>query len=389
MSWQLPTLPFFEEEHARLALEVQRWCVEHRELLHDANGSFAGRCRRIVASLAAGGLLEYVLPNCNDGAVPRFDQRTICIVREALAYESNLAASLFATQGIGLSPLTLSDHLLRERYIDRARRGESVSAIAISELHSASDVASVETTASPQPGGYRLNGEKVWIQNGHFANHYFVLARSADRDRPPQISAFIVDSGTPGIRIDREIPMIDDCPLSTVVFDDVFVPDSQRIGGEGDGMRMAMAGFDMFRPSVGAAAIGLAKRALSECVVRVSSRRMFGTRMSDLDGVQTRLAEMRADIEAGMLAVYSAAWTADVIGGRRSTEAALAKLIATEAAQRVVDAAVQLFGAEGVSGESVVGRLYRELRPMRIYEGASEIQKKIIARGILRAGAPT
>lgn len=389
MSWRLPTLPFFAEEHAQLAQKAQRWCVEHRELLHVANGGFAGRCRQIVASLAAGGLLEYVLPIYNDGGTPRFDQRAICIVREALAYECNLAASLFATQGIGLSPLVLSDHPLRERYIDRARRGESVSAIAISELHGASDVASVETTASRHAGGYRLNGKKAWIQNGHFADHYFVLARSEDRNSPPQISAFMVDSGVQGICVDRETLMIDDCPLSTVVFNDVFVPDNHRVGGEGDGMRMAMAGFDMFRPSVGAAAIGLAKRALSECVARVASRRMFGARMSDLDGVQARLAEMRADIEAGMLAVYSAAWTADVVGGRRSTEAALAKLIATEAAQRVVDAAVQLFGAEGVSGESIVGRLYRELRPMRIYEGASEIQKKIIARGVLRAGAPT
>lgn len=386
MSWRLPTLPFFEERHARLAQEVQRWCAEHGELLHSADRNFADKCRRIVASLAAAGLLEHVLPACADGT-PRFDQRAICIVREALAYESNLAASLFATQGIGLSPLSLSNHPLRERYINRARRGEAVSAIAISELHGASDVASVETTAVRHAGGYRLNGEKTWIQNGHFADHYFVLARFAEPDEPRSISAFVVDSGLPGIRIDREIPMIDGCPLSTVVFEDVFVPDSHRVGGEGDGMRMAMAGFDVFRPSVGAAAIGLAKRALAESVARVTSRDLFGTGMANLDGVQARLAEMRSDIEAGMLAVYSAAWTVDVVGGRRSTEAALAKLIATEAAQRVVDAAVQLFGAEGVSSESVVGRLYRELRPMRIYEGASEIQKKIIARGILRAGA--
>ena len=292
MSWQLPTLPFFEEEHTRLAQKTQRWCVEHREMLHIANEDFAGACRQIVASLAAGGLLDYVLPVCSGSSTPRFDQRAICIVREALAYESNLAASLFATQGIGLSPLVLSDHPLRERYIDRARRGESVSAIAISELHGASDVASVGTTASRHAGGYRLNGKKAWIQNGHFADHYFVLARAEERDSSPQISAFIVDSGLRGIHVDREISMIDDCPLSTVVFDDVFVPDSHRVGGEGDGMRMAMAGFDVFRPSVGAAAIGLAKRALSECVVRVSSRRMFGTSMSDLDGVQARLANL-------------------------------------------------------------------------------------------------
>lgn len=387
-TWQLAELPFLEERHRHLAAQVASWCEANRALLQqDGQDDFAGHCRDIVARLAGTGLLDHVLPAIDGDGKARFDLRAICVVREGLAYESNLAASLFVIQGMGLSPLfRFGSAALRDSYIDRARRGETIGAIAVSEMQGASDVASLTTTAIRDGDSFVIHGEKVWIANGGFADHYLVLARSGDAGEKRSISAFLVDASLPGVMAGSDVQMIDHCPLAKVRFDHVRVPASHMIGELGDGMRAAMAGFDVFRPSVGAAAVGLAKRAFAETVTRTKTRDIFGGRMAELDGVQACLADMLADVETGSMAVYRAAWTGDVVSDRYSTEAALAKLVATEAAQRVVDTAVQLFGAAGVSRDCIVERLYRELRPMRIYEGASEIQKKIIARGILREG---
>lgn len=386
MSWQLPQLPFFDERHRHLATCVSGWCDTNRALLAAGDDPFEARCRRIVASLARSGLLDHVLPEARTDGPAAFDVRSICIIREGLAYESNLAATLFAVQGMGLAPLLRAgSDALGPAYLDRARRGETIGALAISEAQAGSDVAAISASVVPADGSYRLNGTKVWIANGAFADHYLVLARSADA--AGAISAFLVDADLPGVVVGPETPMIDGCPLASVRFEDVAVPASHLIGRPGEGMKAVMAGFDIFRPSVGAAATGIARRALKEAVDRVESREIFGQPMSRLDGVQARLADMLADVESGALAVYRAAWTADVVGGRYSTEAALAKLVATEAAQRVIDGAVQLFGALGVSEGTVIERLFREVRPMRIYEGATEIQKKILARGLLGARA--
>lgn len=385
MSWQLAHLPFFEERHQRLAGKVSRWCDDHRTMLEAEGGDFADRCRTIVRNLADAGLLDHVLPVAGAGERAIFDIRSICVVREGLAYESNLAASLFAIQGMGLSPLfRFGSRELQERYIARARSGESMGAIAISEVGGGSDVSAIRTRAVGDGGGFRISGEKMWIANGGSADHFLVLASSEQPGKERALSAFLVDADLPGVSVGPDIDMIDGFPLSTVTFDDVPVPASHLIGEPGDGMKAAMAGFDIFRPSVGAGAVGVARRALAEAVERVRERSMFGKPMAELNGIQARIADMAADVETGALAVYRAAWAGDVVGGRFSTEAALAKLVATEAAQRVVDAAVQIFGAWGVSEDSMIGRLYRELRPMRIYEGASEVQKMIIARAVLR-----
>lgn len=391
MRWRLPPLPFVEERHVALAHAVATWCDTHRALLEAPDdGDFAASCRAIVRRLAEAGLLDPVLPAKGATGEARFDMRAICVVREGLAYESNLAASLFAIQGMGLSPLFRFDRPdLCDRYVPRARRGESISAIAISEAQGGSDVGAIATRAIRDGDSYRISGEKMWIANGGFADHFLVLARSETPDGRGTpggrraFSAFLVDSDLPGVVRGPDIGMIDGFPLATVAFQDVRVPASRLVGEPGEGMKAAMAGFDLFRPSVGAAALGVAKRALAEAIARVRARRLFGKPMAELDGMQARLADMRADVETAALAVYRAAWAGDVVGGRLSTEAALAKLVATEAAQRVVDSAVQIFGAWGVSEESLIGRLYRELRPMRIYEGASEVQKMIIARDML------
>lgn len=390
MPWQCPNLPFLDERHRQLALDVGYWCETNRAtLLPGDGGDFADHCRKIVRSLGQAGFLDHVLPVAlADDGQPAMDIRSICVVREALAYESNLAAALFAIQGMGLSPLRrFGCREMRDRYISPARAGESIGAIAISEANGGSDVSGISTIARRDGHDFRISGEKMWIANGGLADHYLVLART-DVDEPKgAISAFLVDADLPGVEPGAPIDILDGFPLAAVTFNDVRVPAGQLVGEVGQGLSIAMSGFDLFRPSVGAAAVGVAKRALDASVARVRNRSLFGKPMSQLDGVPARLADMLADIETGALAVYRAAWAGDCSAERFSTYAALSKLVATEAAQRVVDSAVQIFGAEGVTEDSLIARLYRELRPMRIYEGASEIQKMIIARSILRGGA--
>jgi len=392
MTWKLADSPFFDDHHRQLAERVAAWCRDNESWLHQAgegDGDFKRHCRRILASLGEAGFPDYMLPLPDKEGTTAFDLRSICIIREGLAYECNLAASLCAVQGMGLSPLfRFGSDELKDAYIPAARRGEKICAIAISEMQAGSDVAAIETTAALEGDVAIVNGEKAWIMNGSIADHFLVLARSSHRDGGrPVISAFLIDADLEGVSVSANMDMIDGCPLATVAFDNVRVPLSHMMGSEGDGFVAAMVGFGIFRPSVGAAAVGLAKRALHEAMLRVKERTIFSRGMSELDGVQTRLADMLVDVETGSSAVYRAAWTGDVLSERFPTESALAKLVATEAAQRVVDSAVQLFGAMGVRNGSVVERLYREVRPMRIYEGTSEIQKKIIARNMLQEGS--
>ena len=385
VAWRLDRLPFFEERHYQLAERLYAWRAENEAWLAGAHeGDLAPLCRDLIRRLAAWGFLDYVVPDSADPADIRLDVRSICIIREALAFDSCLADSMFTMQGLGTSPLWRHpDKALRAAYLEPARRGERIAALALTEPDVGSDVASMTTTATREGDAIVLNGVKTWITNGGIADHSLVIARTGEGPGSRGLSAIIVDADAPGFSSSAPLSMMAHHPLSTLTFDNCRVPASHIVGAAGEGFKAAMAGFDIFRPSVGGAAVGVARRALAETIARVRSRRMFGRTMAEMDGVQSRIADMTADTEGAAMAVYRAAWTADVIGGRVSKESALAKLVATEAAGRVVDAAVQLFGALGVATGSVVEQLYRDVRPMRIYEGASEVQKLVIARGVL------
>ena len=387
--WQLEPSAFFEARHYALAERLYDWRRQNADLgAHHDDTDLEPYCRDLLRRLAEWGFLDFVVPDAADSAGTRLDIRSICLIREALAYDSCLADTMFVMQGLGLSPLwSHPDEALRRRYLEPARRGRTMAALALTEPEAGSDVAGLATTATRDGDDYVLNGSKIWISNGGMADHYVVIARTGEAPGSRGLSAFMLDADAPGLTCGPQRAMIAAHPIAPLTFENCRVPAERMIGEPGRGFKSAMAGFDVFRPSVGAAAVGVARRAMAEAVERVKTRRMFGKTMAEMESVQNRIAEMACDTEAAALSVYKAAWTADVIGGRVSGTSAMAKLIATEAAQRVTDAAVQLFGALGVARGSVVEQLYRDIRPMRIYEGASEIQKIIIARSVLGTAA--
>jgi acyl-CoA dehydrogenase len=371
--------PFFEPHHAGFAEGLAAWAqvaipplVDH----HDVDGS----CRKLVAALGAGGWLDVAAPP----AGARFDVRRLCLARETLAQVSGLADFAFAMQGLGSGAITLfGTPEQKERWLGPVRSGAAIAAFALSEPDSGSDVAAMTTRAQRVAGGWVIDGCKTWISNGGIADHYIVFARTSDAGSGG-VSAFIVPADAPGLTIAERIDVIAPHPLATLAFTDCFVDDDALIGGEGAGFRIAMSTLDVFRPSVGAAALGFARRALAEALERSRTRRMFGGTLFDLQQTQASLAEMALDIDASALLIYRAAWAKDrpdQSGVDRITrEAAMAKLHATDSAQAVIDKAVQIFGGMGVRVGTPVEELYREIRALRIYEGASEVQKVIIAR---------
>lgn len=388
MSWRLPHLPFFDTQHYALAEKLQEWIEANRDILDQhPESNFGPYAEKILKRLSAGGFLDYVLPKISGAEIVPPDVRSICIIREALTYKSFLADSMFVMQGLGTAPLwTHHDHAMRDAVIEAAREGKRIAAIALTEPEAGSDLAAVHTTAELHGDSYVLNGEKRWITNAGIAHQYIVVARTGEAPGARGLSAFLVDAETPGLTITPDVPMIASHSIGSLKFENCRIPASRILGGAGTGFKAAMATFDIFRPSVGGAAVGAARRAMDETVARVKARRMFGKTMSEMDTVQGKIAEMTVDTEAAGLMVYRAAWASDVLGGRVSRESAMAKLMATEAASRVIDSAVQLFGALGVARGSVVEQLYRDIRPTRIYEGASEVQKIVIARAVLADG---
>ena len=371
--------PFFEPRHRALAEAAEDWAATHAERLtdhHDTDGSVA----RLALSMGQAGLLHHACPP--DGAA--LDVRSLCILRETLARFTGLADFAFAMQGLGTGPITLfGTPEQKARFLPPVRTGEHLAAFALSEKEAGSDVAALATTAALDGDGYVLNGEKTWISNGAIAAHYVVFARTEDAPGTKALSALLVAADTPGLTFPERIHVTAPHPLATLRFTDCRIPAANRLGPPGAGFRIAMSTLDVFRSTVGAAALGLARRALDESLARTRTRHLFGQPMSAMPVVEAALAEMALEIDAAALLVYRAAWTKDSGAPRVTREAAMAKLYSTEAAQRVVDQAGQLFGGLGVTVGQKVEELYREVRALRIYEGASEVQRMVIGRQLL------
>ncbi len=371
--------PFFEERHRALAEKLDAWAAKN--LAHVDHADVDAACRKLVTMLGRDGFLQYTAPGSD---TEKIDVRTLALVRETLARRSGLADFAFAMQGLGAGPISLfGSAAQRASWLPKTRAGEAIAAFALTEAASGSDVANITTTARRDGDGYVIDGEKCWISNGGIADLYVVFARTGEAPGARGLSAFIVEGANPGLSIAERIEVIAPHPLARLTFKNCRVSADALIGKAGDGFKIAMATLDVFRTTVGAAALGFARRALDETLKRAATRNLFGAPLVDLQMVQGHIADMALEIDAAALLVYRAAWVKDKGAARVTREAAMAKLYATEAAQRVIDTAVQIHGGDGVRSGHPVEALYRDIRALRIYEGASDVQKIIIARAVL------
>ncbi len=375
--------PFFDPAHRRFAEELDDWAAKNLAAVdhHDADAA----CRALVASLGRSGWLKYCVPAAYGGTLEKIDSRSLCLARETLARHDGLADFAFGMQGLGSGAISIAGNDdQKRRYLPRVAAGEAIAAFALSEPDSGSDVAAMTTTATREGEHYVLNGTKTWISNGGIADFYCVFARTGEAPGARGISAFVVDAKTPGLADNERIEVIAPHPLATLHFTNCRVTATQRLGEAAGGFKIAMQTLDIFRASVAAAALGFARRALDEAIERAGSRRMFGQVLADFQLTQAALADMATGIDSSALLTYRAAWLRDVKGARTTRETAMAKMVATETAQQVIDRAVQIFGGLGVVSGVPVERLYREIRALRIYEGATEVQKLVIARELLK-----
>ncbi len=373
--------PFFEERHRELADRLEEWCKANLPVDHSDidQAKIDQTCRDLVAKLGRDGWLQH-------SAGERLDVRSLCITRETLARHDGLADFAFAMQGLGTGAISLFGSPEQRKWLDRTRAGQAISAFALTEPKSGSDVANIETSATLDGEEYVLNGEKTWISNGGIADLYCVFARTGEAPGAKGLSAFILPGDAEGLEIVERQQVIAPHPLAHLRFTDIRLQKSSMIGKPGEGFKIAMSVLDVFRSTVGAAALGFARRALEETLKRSSERQLFGAPLHDLQMVRGHIADMALDVDASALLVYRAAWTKDMGAPRVSREAAMAKLHATDRAQVVIDKAVQIHGGEGVRVGSIVESLYREIRALRIYEGASDVQKVVIARQTLGGG---
>ncbi len=388
--------PFFEPRHRELARALDAWAAEHVAHLHGERGAETdAACRACVRALGDGGWLRHAVGGtANGGAVEVLDTRSLCLIRETLARHNGLADFAFAMQGLGSGAISLDGSASqRAHYLPRVARGDAIAAFALSEPDAGSDVAAMACAARVEGDHVVLNGEKTWISNGGIADFYVVFARDSSvqplggaagsATGARGISAFIVDAGTPGFEIAERIEVIAPHPLARLRFTDCHIPLTQRIGGAGEGFKVAMRTLDVFRTSVAAASLGFARCAMGHGLQRAATRQMFKGVLGDFQLTQAKLATMATTIDSAALLTYRAAWMRDQ-GHNVTREAAMAKMAATEGAQQVIDAAVQLWGGMGVVSDQPVERLYREIRALRIYEGATEVQQLIIGRDLLR-----
>jgi acyl-CoA dehydrogenase len=371
--------PFFEPRHRVLAEKLDGWAAENLAAIdhHDVDAA----CRALVAQLGRDGWLAHTAPG---DEADKIDVRTLALVRETLARHSGLADFAFAMQGLGAGPVSLfGTPAQRAAWLPKTRGGQAIAAFALSEAASGSDVANIATAARRDGNGFVIDGEKTWISNGGIADFYVVFARTGEAPGARGLSAFVVEASNPGLSIVERIDVIAPHPLARLKFDNCRVTADALIGEGGDGFKIAMATLDVFRTTVGAAALGFARRAMDETRARAVSRTLFGAPLGELQMVQGHIADMAVEIDAAALLIYRAAWTKDMGAARVTREAAMAKLFATEAAQRVIDTAVQIHGGDGVRSGHPVEMLYREIRALRIYEGATDVQKVVIARSVL------
>jgi len=374
--------PFFDGSHKALAEKLDAFAASGA-LSRIDHSDTDGACRAIVRALGQAGLLDAAT---GAGGSQPIDSRAACLTRETLAWHDGLADFAFAMQGLGTGAIGLSgSEELRRTVLPKAQAGEWISAFALSEKEAGSDVAAMTCAARKDGDYYVLDGEKTWISNGGIADVYTVFVRTGEAPGTRGISAFVVFADDPGFSIAERIDVIAPHPLATIRFENCRIPASRLLGAPGEGFKIAMRTLDIFRASVAAAALGFAKRALDEAVAYAKARPMFGNHLSDLQLTQAAFGDMAAEIDAGALLTYRAAWRRDVQGLPTTKEAAMAKMVATENAQSVIDRAVQMFGGRGVKSGEITESLYREIRALRIYEGATEVQKLIIARELLKA----
>ena len=376
--------PFFEAHHRRLADELDAWAAREIAPHEHDYGDIDALSKRFVGKLGKAGWLRYCVPAAYGGVFDKLDVRSLCIARETLARHHGLADFAFAMQGLGSASIALfGSEALRQSYLPQVCAGTQIAAFALSEPEGGSDVASMRTAARREGDHFVIDGRKTFISNGGIAGHYVVFARTGEAPGAKGLSAFVVDADNPGLKVAERIAVMAPHPLATLAFEGCRVPASHLLGKPGDGFRIAMATLDIFRSTVGAAALGFARRALDETLKRVREREAFGQRLAEFQATQLRLADMAVEVDAAALLIYRAAWTKDCVAERVSREAAMAKMYATEAAQRVIDSAVQLHGGMGVIVGVIVEQLYREIRALRIYEGTTEIQKLVIAGQVL------
>jgi acyl-CoA dehydrogenase len=378
LSW-----PFFGPEHRGFAAELDAFAasgaldgLDHRDT--------DNACRTLVRRMGAAGLLRACVPQAYGGLSDPIESRRICLARETLAYHDGLADFAFAMQGLGTGAISLAgSEALKARILPKVAAGETTAAFALSEADAGSDAAAMRCAARADGDGYILDGEKTWISNGGIADVYTVFARTGEAPGTRGISAFVVFPDDPGFSIAERIAVIAPHPLATIRFTQMSIPAERRLGAPGEGFKLAMRTLDIFRASVAAAALGFARRALDEALRHARRRRMFGGTLADLQLTRAKLGDMATEIDAAALLTYRAAWRRDAERQPTTKEAAMAKMAATESAQHVIDAAVQMFGGRGVRAGEIVESLYREIRALRIYEGATEVQKLIVARELV------
>lgn len=379
--------PFLDAGHRVLHDRIEAWARANAALVEEdtpSSAAAAAHVRKLAQAMGEQGFLATATGGIAGAPFGQLDARSLCLAREVLARHSGLADFAFAMQGLGTGPINLFGTMEQKvRWLPQVARGKAIAAFALSEAEAGSDVAALATTATRDGHHWRLDGSKTWISNAGIADLYVVFARTGEAPGAKGLSAFVVEAGTPGFEVSEVIDLVAPHPIGSLAFDGAKVPTANLLGAPGEGFKIAMATLDVFRATVGAAALGFARRALDEAVRHATTRKLFGAPLSDLQLTRARLADMDLAIDASALLVYRAAWTKDVIGARVSREASMAKLHATEEAQKVIDGAVQIFGGLGVTAGHVAERLYREIRALRIYEGASEVQKMIIATRLL------
>jgi len=374
--------PFFSDEHRELAARLDDWASRHiPSLTAEEHHDLDGTCKAIVKALGDAGFTSYAVPASAGGQHKKLDVRSLCIIRETLARHNALADFAFAMQGLGSGPISLfGDEAQQADYLNAVATGDKIAAFSLSEPEAGSDVAAMSCSARADGDHWVLNGTKTWISNAGIADFYTVFARTDDTGGAKGISCFVVEAGTPGFEVTERIDLVAPHPLGTLTFSDCRIPRAHLVGEEGRGFGIAMATLDVFRSTVAAAALGMARRALDETLDYTAERNIFGGKLGDLQLVQAKIGEMALGVDSSALLVYRAAWTKDCAAERVTREAAMAKYHATETAQQVIDAAVQLHGGKGVTKGYIVEALYRDIRALRIYEGASEVQTTIIAR---------